>query len=303
MKLLLASVPFVALVLQVTPIQAQQKNENKAEDVRTSPEIRSVKTTISGETQINYRENDHWYKIKMSGSKILEIYIDDKKVAEEDYSKYDATIKKILAQIEKDREQAEKDRQQAQLDREQARKDRQQATEDRRQAEKNREQADKDREQAERDREQARKDREQANSSRERSVKDKQQAQNDRERSETDRQRADKDRLQAVEDRKQAEKDREQAGKDRQQAEVDRKRAEEDRKLMNAMIDEIVKEKVIDNEDALKSLRLDENELIVNDIKQPENLHNKFKAKYLKSGRSKISYKNSDGFRGISIDQ
>src|SRR5688500_11788780 len=245
-KFLLASVLVIASALQSSNVNAQQKNEKQKNDGGTSLNVMTDMPDGADETLINYTEDGHRYKIKLSGSKVIEMFVDDKKVAEEDYAKYDSLVKKILVQIEKDRKQAEEDRKQAEKDRQQADKDREQANEDRKQAGKDRERAD--------------------------------------------------------QDRKQAEKDREQAEKNRKQAEVDRKRAEEDRKLLNEMIDEVVKEKLVENKEALKSLVLDDNEFIVNGIKQPDNLHSKFKAKYLKSSRRRINYKNSVEFRGISVD-
>jgi len=273
-KFLLASVLVIASALQSSNVNAQQKNEKQKNDGGTSLNVMTDMPDGSGETLINYTEDGHRYKIKLSGSKVIEMFVDDKKVAEEDYAKYDSLVKKILVQIEKDRKQAEEDRKQAEKDRQQADKDREQANEDRKQAGKDRERADQDRKQAEKDREQA----------------------------EKNRQQADQDQERAEKDREQAGKDREQAEKDRKQAEVDRKRAEEDRKLLNEMIDEVVKEKLVENKEALKSLVLDDNEFIVNGIKQPDNLHSKFKAKYLKSSRRRINYKNSVEFRGISVD-
>ena len=274
LKFLFGSVLVIALTLQAGTMNAQQKNEKQRSDRGTSLNVTTGMSAGSGETLINYTEDGHHYNIKLSGSKIIEMFVDDKKVAEEDYSKYDSLVKKLLAQIEKDRKQAEEDRKQAEKDRQRADKDREQANKDRKQAEKDREHADHDRKQADEDRRQA----------------------------EKNRQQADKDRERAEQDREQAGKDREQAEKDRKQAEVDRKQAEEDRKLLDGMIDEIVKEKLIENKEALKSLVLDNNELIVNGIKQSDSLHSKFKTKYLKSNRNRINYKNSGEFRGMSVD-
>jgi hypothetical protein len=260
----------VLSAMQVNSLNAQQKNEPAKATSRSSYSA----TTEDGETQINYSEDGHRYKIKLEGSKIIEIQVDGKKVPESDFAKYEPAVKKILEQMEKDRQQAEKDREQAEKDREQAQKDRARAEEDRKQAEKDRAQANKDREQS----------------------------QKDRERSEEDRKQAEKDREQAQVSRGQAEKDRAQAELDRKQAEVDRKLAEEDRKLFKALIDDAITEKLINDEDDLKSLVLDDTEFTVNGTKQPESLHSKYKAKYLKGRHTKISYRNSGNVRGMSFN-
>jgi hypothetical protein len=287
-KFLLVSVPAIISVLLSGTMNAQQKNEKQKKDGVTSMNVMTDRSSGAGETLIHYTEDGQRYKIKLIGSKIIEMFVDDKKIAEEDYAKYDPTVKKILLQLEKDRKQAQEDRKQAEKDRQQADNDREQANEDRKQADRDREQAENDRQQADNDRKQADQERKQADK--------------DREQAEKDRQQADNDRQQAEQDRKQAEKDRDQAVRDRKQADMDRKQAEEDRKLMNEMIDEVIKEKLVENKEALTSLVLDENELIVNGTKQPASLHSKFKTKYLKGSHRQINYRNSGGFRGMSVD-
>ncbi|MEI9806883.1 MAG: hypothetical protein WDO16_02790 [Bacteroidota bacterium] len=288
-KLLQGFVVAIALILQVGIVNAQPKKETKKRNEGiTSLDFRTTNTGGLDETQINYREDGHYYKIKLNGTRIAEIYLDDKKVPEEDFSKYEPMVKKILVQVEKDRKQAEKDREQAEKDREQADRDRQQADKDREQAELDRKQADKDRENAEKDRKQADKERVQV--------------EQDRKEADKDREQAEQDRKQAGKDREQAELDRKQADKDRAQAEIDRKQAEEDRRLWEEMVNEMVKEKLVEDRQALKSMLLDDKEFTVNGVKQSEDLHSKFKAKYLKGKNKRMSYINSEGIRGITVD-
>lgn len=290
-KLVLATAFAVALGLHCSTANAQQKGESQSHE-----------TFYSDESIVNHIENGHRYTIRLEKKKIVQLSIDGKEVPPAEYSKYDAMVKKILEQVEKDRAQAEKDRAQAEKDRERAEMDRAQADKNRVQAEKDREQAEKDREEAVKHREQAEKDRAQSQIDRDRAAKDRVQAEKDREQAEKDRANAEKDRLQADKDRVRAEKDREQAEKDRAQAEIDRKKAEEDRKLVEAMLDEVVAEKLVENRDALKSLSLDDKELVVNDVKQSDAMHSRFKAKYLKPGQNRIRYSNGTNFRGISIN-
>jgi len=288
LNFVLACVPFFALTLNLSSVKAQQKNDRPLNNQLASPRLRSVITNDLGETNIEYVTDGHRHKIRLDGKKIVELYVDDKKVAEEDYAKYDSIVNKILVQIEKDRVQAEADRHQAMLDREQAEKDRKQADEDRKQAASDRKQADEDRKQADEDRKQVELNRKQVDEN--------------RKQAESDLRQADEDRRQAESDRRQAVKDRMQAEKDRKQAEKDRAQAEEDRKLMQEMMDELVKEKIVENKDALKSIVLDETELIVNGTKQPDALHLKLKTKYLRNIHGRINYKNSDGSHRLSID-
>lgn len=276
-KFLLMSALLTLSAMQMDSLNAQEKNE-------PSKVINSRNYSVysdDNETQINYSEDGHKYKIKLDGSKIMEILVDGKKIPESDFAKYELTVKKILEQMEADRAQAELDRKQAEKDREQAGKDRVQAQ--------------KDREQAEGDRKRAEKDREQAN-------KDRAQSERDRERADEDRKQADKDREEAKLNRAQAEKDRAQAELDRKQAEVDRKLAEEDRKLFRELISDLIDEKTIADEDALKSLVLDDTEFTVNGTKLSESMHAKYKAKYLKGRHTKITYKSSGNVRGLSFN-
>ena len=302
LNFVLACVPFFALTLNLSSVKAQQKNDRPLNNQLASPRLRSVITNDLGETNIEYVTDGHRHKIRLDGKKIVELYVDDKKVAEEDYAKYDSIVNKILVQIEKDRVQAEADRHQAMLDREQAEKDRKQADEDRKQAESDRKQADEDRKQADEDRKQVELNRKQVDESRKQAESHRRQVDENRKQAESDLRQADEDRRQAESDRRQAVKDRMQAEKDRKQAEKDRAQAEEDRKLMQEMMDELVKEKIVQNKDALKSIVLDETELIVNGTKQPDALHLKLKTKYLRNIHGRINYKNSDGSHRLSID-
>ena len=162
--------------------------------------------------------------------------------------------------IKEIKEQIKKDRIQADIDRKQADKDRIQATRDRAQAEKDRARAELDRQQAVRDREQAGRDREQA-----------------------------------VKDRAQAELDREQAAKDRVQAEKDRAQAAEDRKQMQAMISELVSDKIISGESALESVSITSDEMKVNGKKQDEAIFKKYKTKYSRFAGNNFYYNRSGG--------
>lgn len=276
-KLILTAAFAAAMGLHCSTVNAQHKSESQA-----------YETFYSDESVITHTEDGHKYRIRLKKEKIVELIVDGKEIPQSEYSKYEPMVKKILEQVEKDRAQAEKDRAQAEKDRAQAEKDRERAEIDREQATKDRVQAEKNREQADRDREEA--------------AKHRVQAEKDRAQSQIDRERATKDREQAEKDRARAEIDRQQAEKDRARAEIDRKKAEEDRKLIDSMLDEVVSEKMVESRDALKSLSLDDKELIVNDVKQSEAIHARFKAKYLKTGQTRIRYNNGTTFRGIYVN-
>jgi hypothetical protein len=104
-----------------------------------------------------------------------------------------------------------------------------------------------------------------------------------------------------VRDREQSEKDREQAKHDREMAAIDRAHAEEERKLLDAMIDELVKDKLVESRDALTSLELDETGLYINRKEQSESLHQRYSQKYLK-GKNSFYYRKSGNNRQISVE-
>lgn len=188
-KLLSAPALFIALMLVNNPTQAQARNESTKGGLPKSINISSLNSDGSGEMQMNYTQDGHRYNVRLNGSKIVEMYVDDKKITESDFSKYEPGIRKILDQIEEDRKQAA-------IDRAEAEKHRQQAGKDRELVNKMREQAEKHRIQAEQDRERANKEREQADRQRERANLNREQAGKDRARAEVDRKKAEEDRRQ-----------------------------------------------------------------------------------------------------------
>lgn len=266
-KFFFAPALLIALVLFNNPTQAQAKNESRKGDLPKSININSINSDGSDKTEMNYTQDGRHYKVRLDGSKIVEMFVDDKKIAESDFPKYEPGIRKILEQVAEDRKQAA-------IDRAEAEKHRQQATKDREEVNKMREQAQADREQAEKYRAQAKQDRE----------------------------RADQEREQANRERERANLHREQAEKARALAEVDRKKAEEDRKHMEAMFDELVNDKLVVDRESLTSLELDETKLIVNDKEQPASIHQRYKQKYLKGSHKRLQYRNSGGNRTMTLN-
>jgi chromosome segregation ATPase len=227
--------------------------------------IKSTNRTYNADDQvenINMDMNGVSYKMKTVKGEMTEFSVDGKSIPAANWSDYRTVINEIKEQVEKDRIQAKQDRVQAKQDRAQAKLDKAQADRDR-------EQADKDREQAKRDQVQAGKDREQA---------------------EKDRMQADKDRVQAEKDREQAGRDRIQADKDRAQAEIDRKQAEKDRKMMAALMDDLIQDKIVSNKESIEDLIISKNGMVVNGIQQPENVFKKYKEKYPRLGH--LTYNN-----------
>jgi hypothetical protein len=242
---------------------AQKKQEQKTIGI-TKEDITSIHSESDGtrinESRIKFEKEGKSYFMKLVDDQVTELTIDGKKIAPDNMHLYAELIDAVKKQLAAARAQAEEDRKQAALDRIQAEKDRAQAEKDRQLA------------QQERDR-----------------------AEKDRERLKIERQQADRDRQQAMNDRAQAERDRQQAVKDRAQAEVDRKHAEEDRALIRSLLEMAVKEGLVANEDT--RLELSAEGFWINDKKQTDAIHNKYKASFLKKTGSRISF--SRNYTGI----
>lgn len=237
-------------------------------------------TTISPPlTYITYKD-DRLYNFALEQDKIVELFVDKRKMPADSFYVYQPLVNKLWEQIKKDKAQAEEDEKQALQDKEQAEADAVQARADKVQAEKDAIEAEQDKVQAEEDAVEAKEDKVQAEEDRKQAMEDKVQAEKE----------AQEERVQVEEDRKQAKLDAVQAQKDRVQAQLDAKQAAEDRAVMKSLLVELVKEGLVPDEKSVRSLHLNEDEFIINGKLQSEELHKKYMTKFLvRPGRS-ISY-------------
>ncbi len=261
------SFPFVksllALCFAVIACQAIQAQDENRSALRRQLESLNVSTdTDNGieETTIRYKKDGHRYRILMTGKKIRDFYLDDRKLDATEYARYEAEVKEILDQIEADRQQAQKHRQEAEQHRLKAQSTRQHAIANR--------------ETSMRDREAVGKSKKEADAARISVEKDKQAAQHARERAELDRQRA----------------------------AIGRKKAEADRQAYEALLNEMITDKLVESKNDLQSFTLDKDGLMVNGKMQSSEISGRYKAKYLVDQRVRMQYK-KDGQRGsMSID-
>ena len=267
---LIFSITLMTTAYAVTTAQAQKKTGSF-----------TSYTNDNDIEEINTYLDDKSYRMRLEHDKLVELYIDNKKIPAAEWPKYESMIQRLKEQMKKDRAQAEKDRIQAGKDRLQAEKDRAQAELDRQQAARDRIQADKDRARADLDRQQGDRDRSQA--------------EKDRANAELDRQQAEKDRAQADKDRQQAQQDRIQAEKDRAQADIDRKKADADRKLVQSLVEDLVTQKILADKNEDYSIQLSDKSLVVNGKEQPATIHQQLKAKYLKDTSKNISIQRFNG--------
>lgn len=73
-----------------------------------------------------------------------------------------------------------------------------------------------------------------------------------------------------------------------------------DNSELNGIISFLIQKNIVKSKENL-SFRLDNNELIVNDVKQPESLHSELKEKYISDPGDYYDYKNSGGSTSIGI--
>jgi hypothetical protein len=252
--------------------QKKPASTTPAETIRTI-EVESYASDTTGATRIWFKKGGQQYSMKLVDEVVTEFMIDGKKVAAENMHLYNELIDSMKEQLKKDRVQAEEDRRQAALDRIQAEKDRAQAN---------------------RYRDQANKDRQEVKELRTRADKD-------RERVEIDRKQVTTDRDQANRDRVLAEKEREHAVRDRVQAETDRKRAQEDRALIESMLETAVKDGLITNTDEVTRFELSSEGFWINEKKQTDSIHQKYKLAYLKKPGSKFIFSRNRSGSQLSI--
>ena len=290
MKITLKSALLVGVIILSMAATAQQKAKKRTAYVQTgSTEYGNNTYTYNDEGGVlhEYVETN-WkgdkYEMKLVGGKPIMLIVNGEKIAPADYGKYSNVIGEIRAQIKRDREQAKRDQAQARIDQEQAKRDQEQARRDQEQAGREQEEARHEQAQAERDQVQAGKDQEQAKRDQEQAGRDQEQAKRDQE--------------QAKRDQVQAKYDQVQAKYDQEQAKYDQEQAKEDQRQLKLMISDMVSDGIIPNEDALHSLRMNADEMIVNGKKMSDNVFNKYKERY-----PRFAHGHSEGgnFNGMSI--
>ena len=160
------------------------------------------------------------------------------------------------------------------------------------------EQIRRDREQAKRDQAQAVKDQEQAKRDQEQARRDQAQAVKDQEQAKRDQEQAGKDQEQAKRDQEQAVRDQEQAKRDQEQAKYDQEQGMEDQRMLKLMMADLVKDGIAPSEDAIHTLRMNADEMWVNDKKMSDAVFEKYKKKY---PRFAHGHNEGSGFNGLSV--
>lgn len=273
----------------VKPVKEPVVNMQKPTVRDTVPGVYERIQTNGNVSNIETTKNNRRYEIESVDGKITSLKVDGQKIADDKISSYHSDIDEIMQEVKVARENAEVARGQAEKARAEADVMRKQAEGHRLEAEKMRAEASKMREQAHQAGLVAEDVRKQADVIREGAEKL--------------RAEAEKQRGVAEVHRLKAEEQRKVAGEQRQRAEVSRKEAEKSRvifeKMQTEITDDLIKEGALKDKTGY-SYKLNNDELIVNGVKQPDALHQKMKAKYVKGPGWETVF-NVNGRTGISI--
>ena len=250
----------------------------------------------SGVSNIETTKNNKRYEIQEVDGKVTSLKVDGKSIPEDEINLYQKDLNKISVEVKDQREKAEVARQDAEKARGAADVMRKQADGMRIEAEKMREAAGKMRVEAEKMRGLADLNRKQAEETR---------GLAELARIEAGKQRINAEDMRKLADisREKAEDQRVIAEESRKHAELARKEAEKNRvafeKLQSELITDLKAEGIIKGKSDF-SYKLNNEELVVNGIKQSAAVHQKFKNKYVKESGWEIMY-NTNGRTGYSI--
>lgn len=228
------------------------------------------------------------YQYKKVDDKVTEMYVDMEKIPQEKWGDYNWVVQDIdkqiaedMAEAEEDMRQAEEDQRQAMMEMEQAKVEMEEAI---REQENDMRQMEEDMRQAEIEMREAK---EMAAAEQEQAVRDMQEAEIEMKRA---REEMARDMEQAKRDIEQSKRDMEEAKREIELAKVEMKKAQEDSKLMQQMLEEIVKDQLVKDKSAIKSVGLNDKDFEINGQQQSEAMHKKYKAKYLKNKEGGFYY-------------
>ncbi len=271
-----------------------------------------ISTTVNGKK----------YTLVTEDNQVSELYVNGKKIPAEKIKDYKSVTNKILAQTKLDKSQAEKEMAEAASEIEQSKKELEESKVEieqsnieieraKKELDENREITKKDMEQAliemqeskiemaqakvemEKAQEEMKQDMVQSKKEMEQSQKQMMQA-----KKEMDQSKMKQEMKQAKKEMEQAQKQMIQSKKEIEQSkmlmEQSKKEMEQSQIIQQKMIDDLIKEHIIKDKKELTSLTLNDQELIVNGVRQSDAMYKKFRAKYAKEKNFSMIYKNME---------
>lgn len=299
-----------ALLLAATTAGAQTKSAAKTADYGNPNNSFDIVHNDNGNTveKIQMERDGKLYRAVLVNNKMTELYIDDEKIPAADWDKYHDAIEAINAQLVANRIQAKKNAEQAKLNELQAKKNQEQAARNKEQAKRNQEQQVKNEKQAVKNREQDERNVEQVEKNKEQAVRNEEQVKLNKEQEKRNAEQAIKNQEQDKRNAEQVERNKEQAVKNEEQAKLNKeqekrnavqavknkeqerlnaiqakknqKQAEANERFMKEIAADLAADKIIPDASSLKELKFDNEEMIVNGVKQPDTVRIKYAEKY-----------------------
>jgi bla regulator protein BlaR1 len=277
----------------------------------TQKNIDTISPSKEGITgRISTNENGKKYELITENNTVKELYVNGKKIAADKIADYDKITSGIIKQSKIDREQSDKEVIQSQIELEQSKKDMAQSQIEMEQSKKELaqnqielEQSKKEMAQSQIEMEQYKKEMARAKIEMEKQKDEMMKGSN------ADMVQQKKEMEKAQEEMKKAHKemegsqrqmkiDMENAKKDMARSVKDLERSQKEvaasQILSEGIINDLIENDIIKSKKELSSYTLNNDELIVNGVKQPDAVYKKFSDKYIKKGKRTISYSNEE---------
>lgn len=253
----------MGMLLAATTVSAQTKKPAKtAYNDNLNNNYDRIHTADGKKVEdIQMHRDGKIYKAELVNEKLTELYVDGEKIPEADWTKYTGAITAIRVQLQLNREQAKANAAQAKRNQEQGRANEEQAKRNAEQAARNELQAKKNQEQQTRNAEQAKHNQEQ-----------------DR----VNEEQAKRNQEQASRNEIQAKRNHEQEAVNREQAKANAEQAAANERFMKEFTEDLVSDKIIPDANSLKEFSLNKKEMVVNGVKQSDELFKKYSQKYSK---------------------
>jgi bla regulator protein BlaR1 len=242
---------------------------------------------------------DTVYRIIKMNNAITELYINNEIIRPNEISEYDDIIRKVNGELDRMKaEQEIRNKEQEARNADQLIRNKEQERRNKEQEIRNADQLVRNKDQETRNAEQLIRNKEQEARNADQLIRNKEQEKKDAEQLIRNSQQDQRNADQEIRNREQGERDAEQLVRNKEQEKRDAEQvirnAEQERRNaeLKKFIDELVKDNIIKDVKSLRSLILNKDEMIVNGEKQPAEVHEKFKNKYLESPDSQFSYQN-----------